>query len=147
MIEKILESKEFIALMQKQCYEVIKCLIKQKVEFCIVANTDFVDFNPALPGNLDLSKNAYTLFALAGYTFESINLEEDKLHFHAGFGVDDFASFVSVDLGAITQIQVHNEVIFVNFSFYKRKIDEQSLTKNSMDIFLNNPKNKDNLKK
>ena len=85
------------------------------------------------------------LFVLAGYTFESIELDKFKMTFHAGFGPNDFATFVSVDLGAITQIQVENDIIFVNFSFYQG--GEKKSAQNSMNIFLNNPKNKDSLKK
>ena len=146
MIEKILSDKNFIQTMQRHCYEVITRLIELKIEFCVVANTKFVDYAPALPDDLNPNKNPFVLFALAGYTFESLQLQKDKISFHAGFGPNDFATFVSVDLGAITQIQVENDIIFVNFSLYNR-LDEKKLTQNSMNIFLNNPKNKDSLKK
>lgn len=146
MIEKILNDKPFISTMQRHCYEVIARLMELKIEFCIVANTKFVDYAPALPDDLNPNKNPFALFALAGYTFESLQLQKDAISFHAGFGPSDFATYVSVDLGAITQIQVENDIIFVNFSFYSR-VDEKDLTQNSMNIFLNNPKNKDSLKK
>lgn len=146
MIEKILNDKAFISTMQKHCYAVINRLLELKIEFCIVANTKFVEYAPALPEDLNPNKNPFALFALAGYTFESVQLQQDKISFHAGFGPTDFATFVSVDLGAITQIQVENDIIFVNFSFYSR-VDEKNLTQNSMNIFLNNPQNKDSLKK
>lgn len=146
MIEKILNDKPFINAMQKHCYAVIARLLELKIEFCIVANTKFVDYAPALPDDLNPNKNPFVLFALAGYTFESVQLQQDKISFHAGFGPNDFATFVSVDLGAITQIQVENDIIFVNFSFYSR-VDEKKLMQNSMNIFLNNPQNKDSLKK
>lgn len=146
MIEKILNDKVFIQTMQKHCYEVIARLMELKIEFCVGANTKFVDYAPALPEDLSPNKSPFVLFALAGYTFESLQLQDDKINFHAGFGPNDFATFVSVDLGAITQIQVENDLIFVNFSFYNR-LDEKTSTQNSTNIFLNNPKNKDNLKK
>lgn len=145
MLEKILENENFIHLMQKHCYEVITSLTQNNIEFSIVANTKFIDFNPELPKELDVKQNPYALFALGGYTFESIELNKDFIQFHAGFGSDDFDSFVSIDLGAITQIQVENSIIFVNFSLYKRK-DDKNLQK-SKNIFLNNPKNKDFFKK
>ncbi|EAH9101529.1 hypothetical protein EXD09_06905, partial [Campylobacter jejuni] len=110
-----------------------------------VANTNFIDFNPELPKELDVKQNPYALFALGGYTFESIQLNKDFIQFHAGFGNDDFDSFVKVDLGAITQIQIENNILFVNFSLYKRE-DSKNLQK-SKNIFLNNPKNKDIFKK
>lgn len=145
MIEKILKDKGFISLMQGHCYEIISRLMELKIEFSIVANTKFCSYEPQLPKDLDPSKNPLVLFVLAGYTFESIELDKFKMTFHAGFGPNDFATFVSVDLGAITQIQVENDIIFVNFSFYQG--GEKKIEQNSMNIFLNNPKNKDSLKK
>ena len=142
MVEKILSDSDFIKAMQGHCYEVISRLVELKVEFAIVANTRFCSYEPQLPDDLNPSKNPLVMFILAGYTFESIELKRDKITFHAGFGPNDFATFVSVDLGAITQIQVQDSVIFVNFSFYQR----ENLSKNSANIFLNNPKNKDRLK-
>lgn len=145
MIKKILNDEDFITLMQKHCYEVLKNLIENEREFSIVSNTNFVDFDPPLPQDLDVKQNPYALFTLAGYTFNSLELQKNFLLFHAGFGPQDYATFVKVDLGAITQIQVENNVLFVNFSFYKRK-NEGEIQK-SKNIFLNNPKNKDLFKK
>ncbi|EAI4789619.1 hypothetical protein FCO35_02220 [Campylobacter jejuni] len=145
MLETILKNENFIHTMQKHCYEVISHLIEENIEFSIVANTNFIDFNPELPKELDVKQNPYALFALGGYTFESIQLNKDFIQFHAGFRNDDFDSFVKVDLGAITQIQIENNILFVNFSLYKRE-DSKNLQK-SKNIFLNNPKNKDIFKK
>ncbi|AXP08415.1 hypothetical protein N4T57_03635 [Campylobacter hepaticus] len=145
MLDKILQDNDFIITMQKYCYEIITILTQKNIEFSIVVNTKFIDFNPELPKELDLKQNPYTLFALGGYTFKSIQLTKDYIQFHAGFGNDDFDSFVKVDLGAITQIQVENNIIFVNFSLYKRKQNDSS--EKSKTIFLNNPKNKDIFKK
>lgn len=132
--------------MQKHCLNILQTLVDKDVPFSIVADTQFMDFDPPLPENLDVKKNPYTIFALAGYTLQSIKIGKERIDFHAGFGPDDFATFVSVDLGAITQIQVENSILFVNFSLYKRKKSE-NLTQNSMNIFLNNPKNKKLFKK
>lgn len=147
MINRILEDENFILLMQQHCYNMLSFLIYQNTEFSIVVNTEFTSFNPPLPEHLDVKKNPYVLFALGGYTFESIKLEKDSISFHAGFGPDDFATFVNVDLAAITQIQVENNVLFVNFALYKGKQKDKNATEKSMNIFLNNPKNKDNFKK
>lgn len=141
MIDKILNDVGFIELMQEHCLQILQKLIEDKIEFSIICNTQFTEFNPTLPKELDLSANAYTMFVLAGYTFESIELFKDKITFHAGFGPDDFATFVTVDLGAISQIQVEGDILFVNFSFYKRALNQDDLTKQSMNIFLKNPNN------
>ncbi len=145
-MSEILKDKNFVKLMQKHCLDVLEVLLDKNIAFSIVVNTQFVDFDPVLPENLDVKKNPYAVFALAGYTFESIKINKDRIHFYAGFGPEDFATFVSVDLGAITHIQVENSVLFVNFGVYKRKKDE-NLIQNSINIFLNNPKNKKILKK
>ncbi|TQR29341.1 hypothetical protein DMB92_08240 [Campylobacter sp. MIT 99-7217] len=139
MSERILSNDSFVKLMIKHCHEVIASLVAQNVEFGIVVNTHFVSFEPKLPENLN-TKEPYALYILAGYTFESINLEKEKITFHAGFGPDDFATFVSVDLGAINQIQVGREVIFVNFALYKRKQEKQDLIEKSKNMFLNSLK-------
>lgn len=147
MIEQFLKDKDFIKLMQEHCYELISMLMASNTEFSIVAKTEFTEFDPLLPENLSVHKNPYALFALAGYTFESIELQKDKIKFHAGFGFDNFATYVSVDLGAITQIGVENDIIFVNFSNYERAKNEKELMQNSVNIFLKNPKNKAKFKK
>lgn len=144
MIDKILNDKAFIKMMQAHCLDILTRLIAQKIEFNIVAATRFCEYNPSLPSELNPNAAPFALFVLAGYTFESIELDTEKMVFHAGFGPNDFASFVSVDLGAITQIQVGKDIIFVNFSNYQR---EENLAQKSMNMFLNNPKNKNSLKK
>lgn len=48
MIEKF-ENENFIALMQKNCYDLLSILIQENIEFSIVANTNFIDFDPVLP--------------------------------------------------------------------------------------------------
>ncbi|EAH8200847.1 hypothetical protein O8I42_04860 [Campylobacter lari] len=148
MIDKILNNKNFISLMQKSIYECLQILIQEDIEFNIIVNTKFVTLEPPLPPELDVvSKNPYCLFALGGYTFKSIVLTNEYIEFHAGFGPDDFATFVKVDLGAITQIQVEDNIIFVNFSNYFKKQNDQKLKEKSMNAFLNNPNNKDLFKK
>lgn len=144
-IDEILSDNAFIKIMQKHCYEILAKLIELGVEFNIVANTEFVEYEPDLPPDLNPNKNPFVLFVLEGYTFESIDLKSEKMVFHAGFGANDIEAFVSVDLGAITQIQVGGDIIFVNFSYYKREnFDAQ--TQSSISRFLNNPANKDSLK-
>ncbi|TXE89326.1 hypothetical protein FPD38_01115 [Campylobacter volucris] len=148
MIDKILNDKNFIDLMEKSIYECLQILITQDIEFSILVNTKFVTLEPALPQDLDVvSKNPYCVFALGGYTFKSIKLNKENMEFHAGFGPDDFATFVKVDLGAIAQIQVEDNIIFVNFSNYFKKKNENKLKEKSMNAFLNNPQNKDLLKR
>lgn len=139
MLETILKNQKFVSLMREHCFEMLQFLQEEKIEFSIVANMQFVKFDPKLPEELSLKNNPFVMFTLAGYTFESMELNKDRLYFHAGFGADDFATYVSVNLGAITQIQIENTIIFVNFSIYKGKKDEEKI-EDSKNIFLKNNK-------
>lgn len=146
MLDKILGDAVFIKAMQRHAFEIISRLIELNIEFNIIVNTKFAEYEPQLPDDLNPNKNPFALFVLAGYTFESIELSADKIVFHAGYGPNDLDAYTSIDLGAITQIQIEGDIIFLNFSYYKRfEVDED--TQKAMNRFLNNPANKDSLKK
>jgi len=96
-----------------------------------------------------------TLFFLAGYTFDTARIEGDSLIFEAGFGADNFGSFVMVPLLSIIQIIVDETPILINLATYEKetrttekadKIDEGGI-ENSMASFLSNPENSKFLKK
>lgn len=136
-LENLNKNPNFIKLISKQCRDILEFLSGQDIEFSIVVNVDFIRFDPPLPDELRLADNPYVLFTLGGYTLSSLEFGEDDLCFHAGFGPDDFASYVSVDLGAIVQIQVEDNVIFINTTLYQGKNDENP-TQNSKKLFLKN---------
>lgn len=144
MLENLLKNTHFSELMSRHCLSILQFLKKEEIEFSIVVNTSFITFDPPLPDELSLKDNPFVLFALAGYTLDSLEFDAEKICFHAGFGPEDFATFVRVDLGAITQIQVENSAIFLNFAFYQGKKDKNK-TQNSKNIFLKN--NRDLFKK
>lgn len=139
MLENLLKNPDFIGLMSENCRTVLQFLKAQDLEFSIVVQVKFASFDPPLPDELSL-KEPYALFVLAGYTLSSLEFEEDAVRFHAGFGPEDFASYVRVDLGAIMQIQVENNAIFLNFSLYQGKRGKNR-TQNSKDLFLKNNQN------
>lgn len=139
MIDKILNNASFHKLMKEGVLKVIDILIKEDIEFCIVANTKLVEFDPPLPKDIDFKdKQPFILFALGGYTFSSLELSQDEISFVAGFGSSDFESKVSVDLAGITQIKVEDTIIYINFS---KPFREENLEEKSKNIFLKNNKN------
>ena len=120
MIEEILDDEKFALLMKMHVYECIDFLLQRNINFSIMANLPLVSFEPELPAEIKASFNMpVIIFTLAGYTFESTRLSEDSISFEAGFGAQDYASLVSLPLGAIVQILVENSPILVNFSKHK----------------------------
>lgn len=142
MLDKILSENEFCVLMKMHIYECIEYLVQKNIEFSVLSNVALVKFDPILPDEIitKLSK-PLVLFVLAGYTFESLKLTPNEINFEAGFGANNFASLVRVPLGAVVQILVENSPICVNFSVCNEKSEELK-TKQSMDAFMSNPKNR-----
>lgn len=147
MLDKILSENEFCVLMKMHIYECIEYLSQKNIEFSVLCNIALVKFDPVLPDEI-LSKlsKPLVLFVLAGYTYESLKLTQNEINFEAGFGANNFASLVHVPLNAVVQILVENSPICVNFSIHSEKSDELK-TKESMDAFMSNPKNRALFKK
>lgn len=134
----MLNDKVLGKLVQKHIYECLKALLDKNDNFSILANLEFVKFEPNLPSNL-LSKSPVVLFTLAGYTLSSAVLSEDDICFEAGFGPNNFASFVKIPLGAVIQISVSDVTLLVNFCLYQGEKDDAN---KSLQAFLSNPENK-----
>ncbi|MBE3022480.1 MULTISPECIES: hypothetical protein [Campylobacter] len=141
MLESLLDNEEFSLLMKMHVYECIDFLLQNNVNFSIMANLPLVNFNPPLPPEVSINFNMpVIMFSLGGYTFESAVLSQEELSFEAGFGTQNFASLVTLPLGAIVQILVENSPVLINFSIHKARQDQ---TKKSMSIFMSNPNNRD----
>ena len=94
-----------------------------------------------------------TVFILAGYTFESLEMDEKNLYFEAGFGEENLGSFVTTPLESIVQILLPNDedirsdfCIYINllatFIEAKEGIEkEDDGVNSSMRALLSNPKN------
>ncbi len=136
----ILAQSDFATLMQKHIYECLDFALKKGADFSVVANLARVKFDPELPSEV-APKSSTVLFSLGGYTLESASLSRETLSFEAGFGAQDFASFVQIPLSAIFQIIVDQSVMCVNFSTYDEK-EALSKTEQSKQKFMSNPKNK-----
>ncbi|BCX79332.1 hypothetical protein [Campylobacter sp. 19-13652] len=146
MLNDLLNDDGFALLMKMHIYEVIEFLLRDGTPFEVAAYPSFISYDPELPEHikLHLSSERLTLFALAGYTFESAVLTGDTLRFEAGFGKADFPSTVSMPLSAIAQILVEKHPILVNFSVYKQPKNQEKEPnddESSFSVFKNNPLN------
>ena len=138
---------DFVVLMQEHMKENLDLLLAKHQEFDILVNISDIEFDPPLPDHIKESFKPLTLFAAAGYTFESFEIYDEFILFEAGFGRENFGSAVKVPYHCIIQILVENTPIFINLS---RKVDEQKQKTNiqkSKNVFLSNPENQKYLKK
>ena len=88
------------------------------------------------------------MFTLANYTYTTIELTHDSISFEAGFGAENFGSFVTIPLNGIFQIVLDQSILYLNptatverlFDEYnKDTIDDQQ--ERSRNIFMKNNKN------
>lgn len=153
-MEVLLKDKKFQTMQSRHCYEILEHLIRKKINFSILCNVDCVKFEPSLPQEIRNAFGELTLFILAGYTFESLELDGENLYFEAGFGEENLGSFVTAPLNSIVQILLANHdslqsdfCIYVNLfaTFAKLKpnsMEEDEGINSSMQALLANPKNK-----
>ncbi|HGZ70548.1 MAG TPA: hypothetical protein ENK87_00655 [Nitratifractor sp.] len=144
-MDNLFNSKAYRELVVKNNYNTVEFLLKEGVDFAIVAFSDFIEFNPEIPTSI-IEFDEYALFILAGYSKESALLNEKEFSFEAGFGENNFGSTLTISLDAVAQILVGEDVI--NVSHYEP--EEESTpqeTQNSMELLLNNPENQNLLKR
>lgn len=152
MLDNLLEDKLFVDLMKVHANEIISFLLEEGVQFTVLANMLGVNLEPPLSKKMMQNFRPITPFALHNYTFESSSVDEDFLHFEAGFGEENIGAFVSIKLEAVLQIIVKDTPIFINMAVPSNK--ETSVEKQeevdgmdkSMKALLSNPKNKKLLK-
>lgn len=143
MLEEFLKDSEFASMMHRNIYDLLNLLIQKNIQFDILVSTKFVNFSPELPQEIKANFNpSVILFSLAGYSLSSVEIIKDEIKFEAGFGPDNFASLVSVPIGAIIRISIDENPILINFATYSPS-DSKTKQERSKQIFLNNPKNRD----
>ena len=153
MLENIIQDRDFALLMKNNIQDLILYFFQKEQNFGILCNIEDVSFDPLLPENIYSEFRQLTLFFLAGYTFETARIENNYLIFEAGFGSDNFGSFVSVPLVSIMQVIVDETPVLINLATYKeeeitvkKELDTNGI-KNSMELFLSNPENSKFMKK
>lgn len=152
MLFDIIKSPSFARLMETHIRDMVIYLFENEQNFGILCKIDQLDFDPPLPKHISDEFRAMTLFFLAGYTFESARLENDRLIFEAGFGQENIGSFVSVPLLSIVQIIIDDTPAFVNLALPLERplmadAEKNEGVANSMNSFLSNPENQKFLKK
>ncbi len=152
MLDNIIKDSDFANVMQKNMQNMILHFFSKEQNFGVLCKIDDVEFSPELPENIKKQFHQMTLFFLAGYTFETAQLDGDYLVFEAGFGTDNFGSLVTVPLLSIMQIIIEETPVLINLALYNKKRKEimnenkNEGVKNSMNSFLANPENSKFLK-
>ncbi len=114
MIQTIITNKEYRDITSKQIKELLIFLSKRKEEFALTANLDGVTFTPDIPKTIKRHFTKYTLFALANYTLESLEIHDSYITFEAGFGEENFGSLCKIPYYAIFQLSVDNSILYIN---------------------------------
>ena len=140
MPQNITENSEFQELIQNHCKEQLNFFISKGIDFSVVANISNITFEPDLPNDLKDNLSKFSLFTLAGYTFQSAYIKEESLFFEAGFGKDNFGSLVQIPFSSIFQIIKNDNIVFINISATLENIDKNPKNK-SMNVFKKNPNN------
>jgi hypothetical protein len=148
MLYDMLEDGAFQSLMRENAKAVIALLFDKELEFDVICNVELVRFEPELPRSIKEGFADFTLFSLTNYTYESASLKEERLVFEAGFGEENIVSVVSIPVGAIIQILVEENALFVNLSASVmqeieevEEVEKEEDIENSMNALLSNPEN------
>jgi hypothetical protein len=150
MLHNALSDEQFCEIMNDHLLDILDFLLEKGVNFSILTNVSEVTFNPELPSEIKESFKPITMFVLAGYTFESVLVDEENISFEAGFGHENFGSLVALPLLSILQIIVEDTPIFINLSIptsVKEIKKQKKGVKKSMEALLSNPENEKLLKK
>jgi len=150
MLIDMIKERQFQEIMDAHIKDVLFYLLESDQPFGLLCNLKYVTFDPPLPEDLSDLLQEVTLFMIAGYTFESFEIEDDIVFFEAGFGPQNFGSVVSMPVLAILQLLVEETPILINMAQpmtnFKTE-EEDSGIKSSLENFLNNPENRKFLKK
>lgn len=144
-MDNLFDSKAYRELVVKNNYNTVEFLLKEGVDFAIVAFSDFIVFNPKIPTSI-IEFDEYALFIIGGYSKESALLNEKEFSFEAGFGENNFGSTLTITLDAVAQILVGEDLLALShYEPVKETVPVE--TQNSMELLLNNPENQNLLKR
>lgn len=156
MLDKLVENEKYCEKMHDNCSEIVNFLLDNGIEFGVICGTEQVVFEPPLPNEIKKNIKPIALFVLSNYSFESAYYNNDTatLFFEAGFGPDNYASLVGIDIDDIIQIVVEETPIFINVCSGRQKKPqakkeskaEASSADRSMQKLLSRPENKKFLK-
>ena len=135
-----LQQPQFQEIMQEHIFNTIEFLFEANQEFGVACEVKSVEFDPVLPEDIQKTLPVVTLFMLANYSFETASLDEEYLQFEAGFGNENFGSFVQIPLLAIKQMYVEEYPILINITSPQKDSEDEEVI-DSMSALLNNPEN------
>ncbi len=150
MLIDMIKETEFQEMMEAHIKDMLHYMLDSAQPFGILCNLEHVTFEPPLPEELAHALQDVTLFMIAGYTFDSFEVDEHILSFEAGFGPQNFGSVVSMPILAVLQILVEETPLLINMAqpmLEYRSESEDSGIKSSLESFLSNPENRKFLKK
>lgn len=104
---KFLFQTPFKTLMKTHAKQIVELLLNEGNSFSISCDITSVKFSPALPPHITSTFNEVSNFVFSGYTLESIELDEEGIHFEAGFGSENIGSFVSIAWEGVVEILIH----------------------------------------
>jgi len=114
MILDILENEDYKEMVEGQIFELLGHLLNKNQEFSITANIKTVEFDPEIPSAISDNFQPFTIFALANYTYSTIELSDTHISFETGFGPQNFGSVVTIPLFALFQVVVSDSILFLN---------------------------------
>jgi len=143
MNEELFKKDNYKRLVQSNCYNTLRYLIEENLDFAVISFTNVIEFTPPVPTSV-VEFDESALFMIAGYSKESSLLEKEYFQFEAGFGESAFGSTLQIPLEAILQIVVGEEIMHIS---YYEPIKVDIVEANSMEALLNNPENRKFLSK
>lgn len=157
MLEKLIGSDRFCDMMENNTRENVAFMLENGIEFGVICSTEEVLFEPPLPPEIKKNIKPIALFVLSNYSFESAYIDDDgdTLFFEAGFGPDNYASLVAIELRNIIQIIVEDTPVYINVCAGRQKVKKEvkktkepeiSTADKSMEKLLSRPENKKFLK-
>jgi len=139
MIKDIIENNDYKEMIEGQLFELIGFLLNNEEEFNLTANIRVIEFEPVIPDAIAKNFQPFTLFALANYTYSTIELTDTHISFETGFGAENFGSVVTIPLYALFQVVVDESILFLNPSATVEKFlvkdDKKSQVQRSRSAF------------
>ncbi|WP_456323328.1 hypothetical protein [Hydrogenimonas sp.] len=146
MLIDLIKEEEFGQMMEEHIKDMLLYLLEKDQPFGLLCNLEHVSFDPPLPEEIASALPEVTLFMVAGFTFESFQVEERTLFFEAGFGPENFGSIVTMPILAVLQLLVEETPLLINMAQpIPKKVTAQkddSGIQSSLESFLSNPENR-----
>jgi len=132
----IITNPKFREIKISHAEEILHFLIQSQDAFDILCVYEDITFDPQLPKEISKSFHDVIFFSIANYTLSTATIQNEYLTFEAGFGEQNFGSFVKVPIENILQITQEDTPLFVNVT---ASLPKPKKPKNPFEL---NPRNK-----